>query len=263
MEKHYEFTEEVVQHYDAVLHRIRATKDLPNGVKKGDLGGFVESFDNLSGNAWVYGNAKVYENARVYGYATVCENAMVYGKAEVYNNAWISGDGRVYGEALVCCNAKVYGDAKIHGNALVYGDAEVHGNAEVYNDAEVYSNAQVYGDARVYDNSKVYGDTKVFGNARVYGYAEVSGKALVSGDFDNETNIDTELKGEFINNTQKLRTAIAEAARNQGSMNKHFSALLGTVEGLKLSPEVVLPIFSDCSELQSSLTRLWELSSTK
>lgn len=227
MEKHYEFTEEVVQYHDAVLHRIRATKDLPNGVKKGDLGGFVESFENLSDSAWVYGNAKVYENARV------------------------------------CCNAKVYGDAEIYGNARIYGEAEVHGNAQVYGDAEVYSNAQVYGDARVYDNSEVYGDTKVFGSARVYGYAEVHGNARVSGDFDNKTNTDIELKGEFINNTQELRKAITEAASNLGSIQKHFSALLGAEEGLKLYPEVVLPIFSDCSELQSSLKRLWDLSSIK
>lgn len=97
MEKHYEFIDEAIDVNRHMLHRIRATKDLPNGVKKGDLGGFVESFDNLSDNAWVYGNAKVYENARVYGYAEVCENAMVYGKAEVYENALVSGAGRVCG----------------------------------------------------------------------------------------------------------------------------------------------------------------------
>ena len=105
------------------LFRIEATRDIEIfGVKKGELGGFIEAEANLSGNAWVYGDAKVYGNASVYG------DASVYGNAEVYGNA------------------KVYGDAKVYGNASVYGDASVYGNAKVYGDARVYGNAKVYGD---------------------------------------------------------------------------------------------------------------------
>ena len=44
--KKYELTEEVNKQG---LHRIRALKDIPlYGVKKGDLGGFVERENNLS-----------------------------------------------------------------------------------------------------------------------------------------------------------------------------------------------------------------------
>ena len=43
---------------DKTLFRIEATKDLEkHNVKKGDLGGYIEKTANLSGNAWVYGNA--------------------------------------------------------------------------------------------------------------------------------------------------------------------------------------------------------------
>lgn len=46
------------------LYRIEALKDFGD-VKAGDLGGYIECEDNLSrdGNAWVGGNARVYDNA--------------------------------------------------------------------------------------------------------------------------------------------------------------------------------------------------------
>lgn len=72
MEKKYELTSETIDVFNKKLYRIRALKDFGN-VKKGDLGGFVESENNLSqeGNCWVSGNAKVYDNAEVYGCAEV------------------------------------------------------------------------------------------------------------------------------------------------------------------------------------------------
>ena len=127
-EKHYKLREDLtIEVYGRKLFRIEATKDLEKyNVKKGDLGGYVEREDNLSGNAWVFGDAKVYGNARVYG------NAWVYGNAKVCGNAWVFGDAKVFG------NAWVFGDAKVCGNAWVFGNARVYGNAWVYGDAEVF-----------------------------------------------------------------------------------------------------------------------------
>ena len=49
-----------------LLYQIKAIKDFGD-VKAGDLGGFIEKEDNLSheGNAWVQGNARVYDNASI------------------------------------------------------------------------------------------------------------------------------------------------------------------------------------------------------
>ena len=104
--KKYELTDETIEVYGTALHRIKALKDFGN-VKKGELGGYVESERNLSqeGNCWVCGNAKVCGDAEVCGNAWVFGNAEVYGNAKVYGNAW------VYGNAEVCGNAKVCGDA--------------------------------------------------------------------------------------------------------------------------------------------------------
>ncbi len=90
----YELTDETIDVSGTTLHRIKALKDFGN-VKKGELGGYVESEYNLSqiGNCWVYGNA------RVCGDAELCGNAKVYGNAWVYGNAELCGNARVYGNA--------------------------------------------------------------------------------------------------------------------------------------------------------------------
>ena len=88
--KKYELTSETKVINGVELHRIKALDSFGN-VKKGELGGWIESEKNLSqdGNAWVYGNAKVRE------YAWVCDNAKVYGHAKVFGHATISGDATV------------------------------------------------------------------------------------------------------------------------------------------------------------------------
>ena len=112
----YEFTGETKVFLNKTLHRIRAVVDFGT-VHAGDVGGWIDKEENLNhcGDAWIYGNAKVYGDTEVYG------NAKVYG------------------------NACVYGDAKVYGNACVYGDTWVGGNAEVYGNAKVGGDAKVYG----------------------------------------------------------------------------------------------------------------------
>ena len=135
----YELTEETKTLADGtVLHRIRALMDISRyGVKTGDLGGWIEKYDNLSqdGDAFVYGNAEVYGNAWVYGDALVYGDAEVYGNAKVcdnadyitFKNSWSSGRWFTYtrsnrmwkvgcfhgtGEELV---KKAYADSELSG----------------------------------------------------------------------------------------------------------------------------------------------------
>lgn len=72
------------------LYRVIALKDFGE-VSKGDIGGFVESENNLSqtGSAWISGDAQISGNARIY------EGAQIYGDAQIYE------DARIYGDALV------------------------------------------------------------------------------------------------------------------------------------------------------------------
>ena len=94
--KKYRLTGNHINIGSRILYQIEALKDFGD-VKAGDLGGYIESEENLSqyDNAWVYGdaqvlgNAQVFDNARVYGNACVFDNARVYGNACVFGNAQI------------------------------------------------------------------------------------------------------------------------------------------------------------------------------
>ena len=67
MAKKYEFTGETKAWLGHTLHRIRALISF-EGVKAGDLGGWIEKEENLSqdGSAWVYGSAVVCDEAMVW-----------------------------------------------------------------------------------------------------------------------------------------------------------------------------------------------------
>ena len=118
--KKYRLTETHINIGEKILYQIKALKDFGK-VKAGDLGGYIESEENLSqdNDAWVSGNAWVVSNARVSG------NAWVYGNAQVSGDAEVSDNARVSGNAWVCGNAQVSGYAWVYGNAQVSGDAEV------------------------------------------------------------------------------------------------------------------------------------------
>lgn len=114
------------------LKRLRALRDF-GGVKKGDLGGFIEKEENLShegdcwisGTAWISGSAHVYDSAKVYGSAQVSGTAWIYGSAHVYDSA------QVYGSAWVCGFAQVSDSAQVSGTAHVYDFAQISGSAWV------------------------------------------------------------------------------------------------------------------------------------
>ena len=82
--KIWEFTGETKIHFGTTLKRIRAAVGfrLKCGIVivKGELGGWIEKESNLSGDAWVSGNAKVYGDAEVKSSEDYC----------VYKNTWSS-----------------------------------------------------------------------------------------------------------------------------------------------------------------------------
>lgn len=120
------------------LYRVKALRNFGD-VKKGDIGGYVQSEDNLSheGYCWVHDNAKIYDDARIYGnseiwdYAVIQDNARIYGNSQISDCAVIDGNSRIYGDseiwnyAIIRDNALIYGDSVISGNAFIGGDAEI------------------------------------------------------------------------------------------------------------------------------------------
>ena len=132
---YYQFTGKTLTHAGHTLNQIKATQDIRFlGVHAGEIGGWVESKENLLNGAWVYPGSKVYGNAKVSEYS------------EIYD-----GDNRVHGNAVVI-DSKLYSDSVVFGHAvvtesnLVFG-AHIQGNAQVKNcdidGARVFARAQL------------------------------------------------------------------------------------------------------------------------
>lgn len=86
--KKYKLTHRTKEVYGGhTLHQIKALKSFGD-VKKGDLGGWVEDYNNLSQSdtAWICGNAHVYDDANVHGLASIYGNAKVYGNSTIQGN---------------------------------------------------------------------------------------------------------------------------------------------------------------------------------
>lgn len=151
------------------LYQIRALKSFEN-IKKGELGGWIESEENLSqeGTSWVS------ENGKIFGHAEV------YGRAKVFGDAIISGHAKVYEDAMVYDNAHVYGDALLLGYAHVHGYAKVYGNAAVVGGANVRGKTKVYGDAKICGSAMVCGDAKICGKAFIRDNAEISDSCTIT-----------------------------------------------------------------------------------
>lgn len=127
MQKYELLKNDTVQIADSLpLYRIRALLDFDD-VKKGDLGGYVESPANLSqeGYCWIYneakayGNSKVLDNAKLYDNARICENAQILLEAKMYNCT------RTYGNACITQNAQMFDNAVAAGNTRITQNAKL------------------------------------------------------------------------------------------------------------------------------------------
>lgn len=200
------------------LYRITALKDFVTvdgrKVYKGEIGGFVESENNLSqeGTCWIFDDAivyddavicdnaivcdaakvcneaKVYDKAKVTGCACISKSAKVYGTAFVYGYAKVCGDAEVYGDAYIGGEVQVYDNAKICDKARAFGEAVIFGNAKIFDSATVYDKARVLGNAQIYENAEIFDNSYIAGDAKIHGYSYIFGNAVVCDDaeiFDN------------------------------------------------------------------------------
>lgn len=195
-------------HKGYTLYRIRSLVDYralrgfslcSDQVSPGTLGGYIESIENLSGNAWVEKDAKVYEQAHVHGDASVEFMSEIFGKAEIFGRVNIKSSN-IFGQASVSGystieHGEIYDRANIFDS--IVRSSKIYGRAQVLNDSFVDSNSAVYGNAKlirsrvttessVYDNailtgayvcnsSKAYGNTQLLTDFKICGRAESFG----------------------------------------------------------------------------------------
>ena len=97
MDNKYKLTDNTKECFGHTLHQIKALKSFLD-VKKGDLGGWIESYHNLSQSDYAW----VYDNAMVYDWAKICGSAKVWGHAKVYNQAQVGGSAVVGNNTIIC-----------------------------------------------------------------------------------------------------------------------------------------------------------------
>ena len=133
-----------------IVYRIQAIKDFGD-VKAGDLGGWVQSYKNLSqiGECWLYNDAIARDSATVQNaaslydysiardYATVCQNAVVTDRVVVEGHATVSSGlhldrvvigGHAVVEGCTAKKAKIRGDVRVDKKSLVSGNLVIEGN---------------------------------------------------------------------------------------------------------------------------------------
>ena len=139
------------------VYRIQAIRSFGD-VRKGDLGGFVESYCNLSneGNSWVYDDAVVLDSARV------------------------------------TCNSKVYGQSLLQDCAFASGNSEISDNVVLKDSAHMTGNAHAYDNATLNDDTTMSDDSMIQGNASIHGTTILGGYTLVG---DKVKIIDCHFKG--------------------------------------------------------------------
>jgi len=173
MKKYEIVRDDCIVYNGRTLYRIRALKDFWTAPKemihKGDLGGYVESENNLSqeGYCWIRNNAKVYDNAKVLDDAVIYKHAEIFGYAVIRKNALVEDFAQICGAAEVSNNAKIYGCAVVTGKAQIYNNAQVHGVAKICGKAKICNYAQIYDMACVFDEAEVCGSSLVCNVAEI------------------------------------------------------------------------------------------------
>ena len=116
--------------YGRPIYRIQALRDFSD-VKKGDLGGFVESEGNLSqeGDCWIYDMAQAMEKSRVEDDACLRDCSKMYGSSLLKDKAQLQGCARMIQYACLADNAVAI-DAEISGFADITGEVVIRRNKD-------------------------------------------------------------------------------------------------------------------------------------
>ena len=171
---------------------IQALRAFP-GVEYGEIGGVVESEDNLShdGHCWIsfggkaLGDSRVIDNARVGMNVTLSGKAILCGHASA-RNAIISGETtRIGGLSTICGedykNVVTIRNAVIDGTVVVCGRAFVCGTVKDGIEAipKITGDVLISDCAQILDRAKLSGTAVVCGTSVVQQHAIVSGQAII------------------------------------------------------------------------------------
>lgn len=148
--KKYEITEKMKMEDGYSVYQIKALKSIPRyGVKKGDLGGYVSGYHNLSqsGNCWI------------------ADEAVAMNESLVENNAYLSGESRITMTVVVTDDTRVEETATVVGKSMISKRAVIKGEAHV-NDSTI-SGYCVIAENSLINNSCLRGHGMTHGQASI------------------------------------------------------------------------------------------------
>lgn len=139
------------------LYRVVALKDfsvMGFDVKEGDIGGYIQSEQNLSQDdlSWITNNGKVFDSvkltdslirgdARVFGNCNI-KNSQIAGRATVYENAIIEG-------SFIGSNCIVNGHTNLS-KVFMYNSSQITGTS-IVTDSELHDGCRISGESVVED----------------------------------------------------------------------------------------------------------------
>ena len=159
-EKKYELTNETkVMPTGETVYRIKALRDFDTTykpVKAGDLGGWVQSEDNLShdGGCWLFDDATGYQNSKRTGNAVGYNRSRQFGWSRQFGNSEQFGNSQQYGDS------RQFGNSEQYGNSQQFADSRQFGNSRQFDNSQQCGNSQQYGSSKQYGNSCQFGDSQ-------------------------------------------------------------------------------------------------------
>lgn len=188
--KKYEITSSYIYVGLHKLYRIRATRDIQNPymiIHKGEVGGYIESEDNLDpyDESWIDKDVHLCENSKVKdlayltGNITLFDNSIVcdkvtmfgYGEIQLFGNSNIYQNARLQNknfESMKINNSSIFGDSDIYGSPFIFNsyiiDSCIQEKSKVLN-SNIQDLADIEDDAYI-NNSNIFGSV-VFGNAHI------------------------------------------------------------------------------------------------
>ena len=173
------------------VFRIRALKDFGD-VKKGDLGGYVESEDNLGtiDDCWIYCDSVVCGKAKVLHGAKMYDTAFAGDDVEVKDSALVTGCSVITGNSRIVNYAEVSNAVIDSSDVLGYAKVKISSTCACWRTnlkkARVKNYADISEDAYIDDScisgcARVHGHATVRKGSTVTDYADVSGTAVVGG----------------------------------------------------------------------------------
>ena len=213
--------------YDNVfIYRIQALKDFDD-VKAGDIGGYVQSENNLSqeGNCWIYNNAIAYnnssviDNAKIRNNVILSDNAIVMNESDIKDAAYIFGNSHIMGksqisgyphiddfsiikDAILSDYIEIAGNTTINGNVIIKDMCRITDSNICTYGMDEYPNPKIIIDKGAWvENCEIRGydivisrdcrDSEILDNAKIYSYlrdAKIGTNGCILND-DMYTNI--------------------------------------------------------------------------